>query len=111
VEETAKSYAALDPNGLHAQSSMTQEDHFFSDAMPAMARFCPDVALEVVRRLAQSAPSRIGRSAFLCVSSLERHSAAFNPDNVEALLQVARDHALPKDPGQSNEDYATSQYA
>ena len=46
VDKTANNYQQMDATQLHRHIAPTLEDMFFEDALPAIARFFPEIAVE-----------------------------------------------------------------
>lgn len=92
---------------------MGQEDHFFRDARPGLARFSPGVAIAKQREYAASALTRDGRIRTIAVTSLERHSAALDRATAELVLDHAAATSAPRDPNMpdSRDVWVSSQYA
>jgi hypothetical protein len=111
IGPTAEKFAQLEPASLSAAEGMTQDDHFLDMALPGLARFKPDVALGTIRRLAQTTAQRTGRPLFLSLVELEAHSAALEPENVEAMLSVATSQASLHEDDEDRNAWVASQYA
>lgn len=111
IASTAERFAAIDVAALNAHEGMTQDDHFFDDAMTGLARFRPDAALSTIRRLADSTAQREGRPLFLSLVELEPHTAALTGPNIETLSEVARTHQHPREEEGDRSDWISSQYA
>lgn len=111
IDATARKFVELDVAALSSNEGVTEDDRFFEDALPGIARFCPEAGLETVRRYAASAEGRSGRFLMFCTTSLEPHSSALDAANVEQLLRVANAHVAPRIKGGSSTEWISSQYA
>ncbi|WP_148291460.1 hypothetical protein [Brevundimonas abyssalis] len=113
VGQAAQDYAQIDITSLTKSRSMGIEDHHFKDARPAVARFRPQTAMQVVRDYTRSLLSREPEVRRLGVCSMEQHSAAMDREVVADLLRTAADISRPrqKDTPESNVSWITTQYA
>lgn len=60
IGETVRKYLQLDVDKLKLFMGMTEHDHFVDSALPGLARFSPDVAVQKHREFLASIPSRSG---------------------------------------------------
>ncbi|WP_321867130.1 hypothetical protein [Paraburkholderia tropica] len=114
IDTTADNYRSLDPSAFRKVMGITQEDRFYTDARPGLARFRPEVAVEVLRAFADQAVSRalpeFRLAAFVLHSdtvALEDTTARSYVDKARALAQAALDNGT--DP--NSEAWVAAQYA
>lgn len=88
IETTAVDYKTIDPAQLSLGRGNSNENHFFAQARPGLARFCPDAAMEVMQALADEAVTRPQDDFRLAVYLLESHSLAL--DDAIATPYVAK---------------------
>lgn len=60
IGETARKYAQLDVGALKLFMGMNEHDHFAESALPGLARFSPDVAVQKHREFLTAIPDRLG---------------------------------------------------
>lgn len=60
ITATTEKYQCLNVKSVAQHMGQSQEDHFWLDALPAIARFSPDVAVEKHREFLSSIPDRRG---------------------------------------------------
>lgn len=90
ISATAARYAALDVAALRQGRGSTAEDHFFTDALPGLARFEPTAAIDAVRRFGRDATEREGLAQRQAVLSLLPNSAVLDDDTVAKLIVIAK---------------------
>lgn len=114
IVQTVERISELPVSPLNARETITHDDHFFRMALPGLARFRLQDAIDVLIRLVDSVESRSDRSLFLCLVELEPHCAAFSRKHIETLLKVARMQAAKSEGKKEKaENYAwlSSQYS
>nr|WP_315050474.1 hypothetical protein [uncultured Brevundimonas sp.] len=89
IAETAERYKALSVEALSAARFSGEADHFFDDARPGLARFRPEVAAAVHRRLAMSLPERDTMGRWLGVTTFRPHAVLLAGSSLDAVRQVA----------------------
>lgn len=60
IDATARKYTQLDVSKLRLFMGMNSDDHFVDSALPGLARFSPDVAVQKQREFLSALPSRRG---------------------------------------------------
>lgn len=112
IDDTAQKYAAIDVSTLRRHMGRSADDHFFDMAQPGLARFRPDVVVDVLRRFAAQVLSRPASDFRLAAYILESHTAVLEPDVVPLYVakatQIATE-ALQED--KNNEKFIAAQYA
>lgn len=114
IEETARRCSAINVEGISRHRSMGSDDHFVRDARPGLARFVPDVAIAVQRKIAESVVLREPDDLMLGVASLEVHSAVLSSETVAKLVEIARSLSSPRKPDSTREErerWVSAQYA
>lgn len=114
IDRTATAYRAIKTAELRRFMSNTQDDYFFSTAQPGLARFRPEVAVEVLRAFADQAVTRAVPEFRQAVFMLEDHTVGLE-DRV-AVPYVAKAHeiaqaALDAGEDKNNEAWVAAQYA
>lgn len=114
IDKTASNYKEINPAELSRFMGYTQDDHFFTDAQPGLARFSPEVAVEVLRAFADQAVTRAQPHFRQAVFLLAHHTVALE-DRVAALY-VEKAHeiaqtALDAGEDKNNEAWVAAQYA
>jgi hypothetical protein len=102
ITKTATAYEAIDVASLRQGRGASANDHFFSDAMPGLARFVPTAALRTLQRLAHHVFERESLARRQGVLELRSSSAALDSGSVDRLLAIAR--TAPGDPSDARED-------
>ncbi|MGB5832622.1 MAG: hypothetical protein WBG92_11610, partial [Thiohalocapsa sp.] len=110
---TVEKFQQLDVNDLSRSRGMTAADHFFSDALPAMARFAPTPALLTMRTFLDAVLARNGEDSRLGLFSIEAHAAALKEDQASKLKTRAIDLAarVPAEAPACHDLWVTSQIA
>lgn len=113
LQAASEKFGALDVENFHRSRSMGEEDHFFRDVLPAMARFRPEIAQQVVLKFAGSVLKRLPAELAYCVPSLRPFSAAFDSETVEGLLELAHELSVPHraESQESKDKWIASQFA
>ncbi|MEM8624587.1 MAG: hypothetical protein AAGG47_13810, partial [Pseudomonadota bacterium] len=113
IEGTADRYAQVKVDDVSRHRSMGQEDHFVRDALPGLARFRPEVAIETQRKIARSIVMRGTPELMLGITSLERHCASLQPETVCKLVEIASTLSSPREAESrvSRDNWIASQYA
>ena len=113
IDRVAAGYERLDVSHLREGRGATAQDHHFSRALPGLARFQPEIAVEVQRRLARNAAGREGLPRRQGVIEIVPASAILEPEIVDRLIAstqaVAADGSDP-DPDK-RDTWITNQYA
>lgn len=114
IDKTVNAYKAINPAELCRFMGSTLNDHFFTDAQTGLARFRPEVAVEVLRALADQALMRAQPDFRQAVFMLEHHTVGLE-DRVAAPY-VEKAHKIAQavlDTGEdkNNEAWAAAQYA
>lgn len=114
IDKTVINYRALNPAELFRFMGHTLNDHFFTNAQPGLARFRPEVAVEVLRALANQAVTRaqpeFRQAVFMLAHNtvaLEDHVAASYIEKAHEIAHAALDTGQDK----NNEAWLQSQYA
>ncbi|MCW1920866.1 hypothetical protein NX862_19080 [Rhodobacter sp. KR11] len=113
IDATGQNFAQVNVEDVSRHLSMGSDDHFVKEALPGMARFLPDVAIETQRKIARSIVERGASELMRGVYSLERHSAALDQEAVSSLVDVANRLCSPQGLASNNteEDWITAQGA
>lgn len=113
IDATAESYAQVNVEEVSRHRSMGTDDHFVRDALPGLARFAPETAIETQRRIARSIVTREASELMRGITSLEPHCAALDPETVGKLVEIAITLSAPREPESrdSRDDWIASQYA
>jgi hypothetical protein len=114
IDKTASNYRAINPAELHLFMGYSNNDHFFTDVQPGLARFRPEVAIEVLRALADQAVTRAQPDFRRAVFRLEDHTIGLEDriavPYVEKALEIAQ-AALDAGVDKNNEAWIAAQYA
>lgn len=123
IDETSRKYAQLDVSKFKLAMGIGEQDHFVESALPGLARFSPDIAVQKHREFLAAIPSRRGiplrqaawaaqndaaliddqlANRFLALSrSMSSNHAGVDKTSVEhvqqALLQAAFPRLSPQD--------------
>lgn len=114
IDKTASNYRAINPSELHRFMGFSSTDHFFADAQPGLARFIPEVAVEVLRALADQAVTRAQPDFRQAVFRLEGHTVGLEDRVAAPYVEKAREiaqAALDAGEGKNNEAWVAAQYA
>jgi hypothetical protein len=113
IDDTAQCYSAIDAEAVAKHRTMGSADRLIRDARPGLARFIPETAIAVQRKVADSIVRRLPRESMLAIISLEQHSAVLQAPVVDKLLSIGCDLSSPRHAEQddSGDDWVTSQYA
>jgi len=101
VAITIEKYRSLNVRHLAQHMGQSGEDSFWSDALPAMARFAPDVAVEKHREFLSSIPSRRGLPLRHAAWRAIEHSALLVDELPSQLLTLS--NGLLFDPAEVDE--------
>ena len=114
IEKTASNYRAINPAELRRFMGSTQEDYFFTDAQPGLARFRPNAAVEVLRAFADQAVTRTQPEFRQAIFLLDNHTVALEDrvaiPYVGKASEIAR-AALAAGEDKNNEAWTTAQCA
>ena len=91
------------PGGLEGAS--TREDHFFREAVAAVAAWMPEEGADVVRRQMEDLPRRFREGQHWWVLSIRRHAVLAEGGTREALSKAA-DTPYPEEAGKVAPGYA-----
>ena len=111
--ETAKQYSEIPKHEVAAQLDTTSTDHFFRDARCAMARFAPEVAIDVHRDMVMQVLERDPTENWRGLARMEPHASALGAREVDALVGYAKTHgdARRKDSNDEKYRWMGAQYA
>jgi hypothetical protein len=114
IDKTANNYRAINPAELRRFMGSTQEDYFFTDAQPGLARFRPKAAVEVLRAFADQAVTRTQPEFRQAVFLLDNHTVALEDrvaiPYVGKASEIAQ-AALAAGEDKNNEAWTTAQCA
>jgi hypothetical protein len=112
IDHTADRFRAIDFETVRSSEVLSDDDNFLSSALPGVARFRPEVAIETIRRLASAITGRKTRALFLGLSYLKNHASLLRP-LVPTLLEVAREQSASGVSEKDNNRYewVSAQYA
>jgi hypothetical protein len=88
IDKTASAYRSINSAELRRSMSHTRDDHFFRTAQPGLARFHPQVAIEVLRSLANHAVTRAQPEFRQAVFFLRHHTVGL--ENLIAIPYVEK---------------------
>lgn len=114
IDKTASNYRMINPAELHRFNGSTQNDHFFTDAQPGLARFRPEAAVNILRALADQAVTRAQPEFRQAVFMLAHHTVGLEDRVVAPYVEKAREiaqAALDAGEDKNNEACAQAQYA
>lgn len=113
ISATAEQYAALSGDELSQHRSMNSEDHFVRDALPGRVRFAPSAAVAAQRKFLDSVARRSPDILEFALASQESHSAAFNREIAQKLLELANEVSAPYDGAdrKNRQRWIAAQYA
>lgn len=113
IDATAKRYGEVNVDEISRQRFMGADDHFVRDALPGLARFAPELAIESWRKIARSIVAREAPELMLGVTSLERHCAMLDSEAVCKLIEIANTLSSPRDleSKDSRDNWIAAQYA
>ncbi|MBB4209917.1 hypothetical protein [Roseinatronobacter bogoriensis] len=113
IAATAERYAKIKVDEVSRHLWMGEDDHFVRDALPGLARFAPDLAIETHRKIARSIVARDASELVLGVTSLEQHCAMLDSETVCKLVEVANTLSSPRktESRDARDNWITSQYA
>ena len=112
IEKTVARYCATDVTKSFTSRMMVEQDHFFEDALPGIARFAGEVATKVSRALASDIAGRDGEALRLGLFYLEPNTALLAPETVQMLLLKAKVLSKPYDQvsAESRNHWVASQF-
>lgn len=114
IDMTASNYRMINSTELCRFMGSTQNDHFFTDAQPGLARFRPDAAVEVLRALADQAMLRAQPEFRQAVFMLKHHTVGLEDRVAAPYVEKAREiaqAALDAGEDKNNEAWIQAQYA
>jgi len=114
INKTASNYRGINPADLYNFMGHTINDHFFTNAQPGLARFRPEVAVDVLRALADQAVTRAQPEFRQAVFLLSHHTIALEDRVAAPYVEKAHEIAQAAlDAGQdkNNEAWIQAQYA
>jgi hypothetical protein len=113
IDATAARYAQVKVEDVSRHRSMGSDDHFVRDALPGLARFAPQAAIETQQKIARSIVAREVKELALGIPSLEPHCAALDSEAVDKLIEIASSLSSPREPESrdSRDEWIASQYA
>lgn len=114
IDKTASNYRAINPAELHRFMGYSINDHFFTGAQPGLARFRPEVAIEVLRAFADQAATRAQPDFRQAVFRLEDHTVGLEDRVAAPYVEKAREiaqAALDAGEDKNNEAWVVAQYA
>lgn len=113
IDGTADRYAQVKVDDVLRHRYTGQEDHFVRDALPGLARFRPEVAIETQRKIARSIVVRGTPELMFGITSLEQHCASLEPETVCKLVEIANTLSSPREAESRNsrDNWIASQYA
>ena len=91
VVKTATDYQQIDVTKLHLHMGLTSEDAFLEDALPAIARFYPEIAVEKHVQLIGQLPIRSGLPLRQVAVQDNQHRPLIDRDTVLKLVDILRD--------------------
>lgn len=114
IDKTASNYRMINPAELLRFMGSTQNDHFFTDAQPGLARFRPEAAVEVLLALANQAVTRAQPEFRQAVFMLAHHTVGLEDCIAAPYVEKAREiaqAALEVGEDKYNEVWIQAQYA
>jgi hypothetical protein len=102
ITATTEKYQSLNVGSLAQHMGQSQEDHFWLEALPAIARFSPDVAVRKHREFLSSIPDRRGLPLRQAAWRAVEHSALLMDDLPSRILSCSK--GLSSDPSGVDED-------
>lgn len=114
IDKTASNYRVINTAELYRFMGFSTNDHFFTDAQPGLARFRPEVAVEVLRALADQAVTRAQPDFRQAVFRLEDHTVGLEDRVAAPYVEKAREiaqAALDAGEDKNNEAWVAAQYA
>lgn len=114
IDKTASNYRVINPAELCRFMGHTQNDHYFTDAQPGLARFRPEAAVEALRTLADQAVTRAQPEFRQAVFMLAHHTVGLEDRVVAPYVEKAREiaqAALDAGEDKNNEACVQAQYA
>ncbi|MGF6649000.1 hypothetical protein [Paraburkholderia sp. GAS82] len=114
IVETASAYGAINPAELCRLMGNRQGDYFFRTAQPGLARFRPEVAVEVLRALADQAVTRAQPEFRQAIFLLESHTVGLEDRVAMPYVEKAREIAqavLDANEDRNDEGWVAAQYA
>jgi hypothetical protein len=107
IDKTASRYVALKPEKLRLHMSNSQDDYFFTEAQPGLARFRPEAAIQVLRDLADNAVGRAQPEFRQAVFMLKDHTVGLEDRVATQYLRKASEIAQTAlDAGEDKNDEA-----
>ena len=91
VVKTATEYQQIDVTKLHLHMGLTSEDAFLVDALPAIARFYPEIAVEKHVQLIGQLPVRSGLPLRQAAVQDNQHRPLIDRDTALKLVDILRD--------------------
>jgi hypothetical protein len=88
VEVAARTVALLPVNEIWAYGQVTEDDHRLEEAVPVLARFAPDLLVQVLRTIMQSAPHRNGMALYHLAFQLPWLAPLIDATTADALRQA-----------------------
>ncbi len=114
IDKTASNYSVINPAELRRIMGRSSNDHFFTEAQPGLARFRPEVAVEVLRALADQVVTRAQPEFRQAVFMLENHTVGLEDRIATPYVEKAREiaqAALDAGEDKNNEAWVAAQYA
>lgn len=114
IDKTASNYRVINPADLYNFMGHTINDDFFTNAQSGLARFRPEVAVDVLRALADQAVTRAQPKFRQAVFLLSHHTIALEDRIAAPYVEKAHEIAQAAlDAGQdnNNEAWIQAQYA
>jgi hypothetical protein len=88
-DATVEKYSTIDVSKIHNAEGPGPENHFFEGAMFGLARFAPEAAIAVLRKLADDILTRDGTAFRYGVFFLEDHTAALDDETAKRFVPKA----------------------
>lgn len=111
VQVTAARYQEISFADLGNPEVLSHDDGLFQDALPAVARFHPEIAAETLRDFARAVLGRESRALFLGLAHLRGHAALLEPLVPDLLRTAAAQLGENADPGASRYEWISAQSA
>lgn len=91
IKDTAKKYSQINITNVRKSLGMGTEDHFLRGALPGLARFSPETAIDVYRKLADDISKRSDHELGLGLFFLEENTVLLSGQIVSQFLEKVVD--------------------
>lgn len=113
VDDTVRRFQELDVSTLSTGASVTEAEGLLRDATPALARFRPEAAIEVYRKLSVDTAMRDAEPRRFGVLGLIHHSSALDASLLTPLVKAAQSSSATSedDSAGARHEWFTAQYS